>query len=148
MKKENQSLIDFLGTMPAASFLVTRSPISNKEAQALYDIWSNGQVDEYGKFIVPNNIDNFQITSLTSKGYLNNTPNRFAATTAYQSSCEFTAKAKDVIQKIILYKEKSSLDKSSKKIDYETLLANSKNIIKTASRYQSSNWLERTIQCK
>ena len=65
MNKENQSLLDFLQTMPMSSFIVQRSPISNKEAQTLYDIWKHDEKNEYGKSAIPNRVDPFQVSSLT-----------------------------------------------------------------------------------
>lgn len=141
MKKENQSLLDFLSTMPSMSFLVSRSPLSNKEAQAMYDIWLSGQKDEYGKNIIPEHVDHTQVISLTSKGYIRNIPNRF--TKKNGSACEFTQKGKDVIQKIILHKEKSAFVESSKPINFEAVLANQHKSIKIASILETKNWLER-----
>lgn len=154
MNKENQSLLDFLQTMPLSSFMVTRSPISNKEAQTLYDIWLHGEKDEYGKNVVPEKADPMQVTSLTTKGYIRNQPSRYATTnTAVQRLCEFTNKGKDVIQKIILHKEQSSFDKSSSKhVDYEMIcrpaaLSALSFEGKTASLHKNnSNWLEKIIE--
>lgn len=149
MNKENQSLLDFLQTLPFSAFAVPRSPISNKEAQALYDIWRNGQKDEYGKYIIPENIDPTYVTSLTSKGYMRNHASRFATKDLRTNrTCDFTSKGKDVIQKIILFKEKSAFEKSSNKIDYESICRAELSIPmsseKIASRKrQPRNWLER-----
>lgn len=147
MNKENQSLIDFLQVLPFSSFMVPRSPISNKEAQALYDIWEYGEKDEYGKYVVPENVDSLYITSLTSKGYMLNHASRFA-TRGNNPTCDFTNKGKDVIQKIILFKEKSAFEKSSGIIDYESIyhaeIKMPKTANKIASKYQQPrNWLER-----
>ena len=53
MVKEGQSMLDFINYLPLQAIKIIRSPISNKEAQTLYDIWSNGDRDEYGGIIVP-----------------------------------------------------------------------------------------------
>lgn len=147
MNKENQSLIDFLQVLPFSSFMVPRSPISNKEAQALYDIWEYGEKDEYGKYIVPENVESMHITSLTSKGYMLNHASRFA-TRENNSTCDFTNKGKDVIQKIILFKEKSAFEKSSGIIDYESIIRAEIKMPKTtdkiASKHQQPrNWLKK-----
>lgn len=150
MNKENQSLVDFLQTLPFSSFMVPRSPISNKEAQTLYDIWTHGEKDEYGKYIVPEEADAFAITSLTSKGYMRNHASRFATRDLRSNkTCDFTDKGKDVIQKIILFKEQSAFEKSSGIIDYEAIcranvLGPEKSANKIASRQrQPRNWLEK-----
>lgn len=149
MNKKNQSLVDFLQTLPFTSFMVPRSPISNKEAQALYAIWTHGEKDEYGKYIVPEEVDPFHITSLTSKGYMRNHASRFA-TRDLQSNktCDFTDKGKDVIQKIILYKEQSAFEKSSNIVDYEAICQAELNAPKTdkiaSKQRQPRNWLERS----
>ena len=149
MERTNQSLIDFLQTLPFASFMIPRSPISNKEAQALYDIWTNGEKDEYGKHIVPDNIDALNIASLTSKGYMRNHASRFATRDLRTNrTCDFTDKGKAVIQKIILFKEQSAFEKSSGVIDYEAICR--VNTIKSgvssklaSKQQQPRNWLER-----
>ncbi len=149
MERTNQSLIDFLQTLPFASFMIPRSPISNKEAQALYDIWTNGEKDEYGKHIVPDNIDALHITSLTSKGYMRNHASRFATRDLRTNkTCDFTDKGKNVIQKIILFKEQSAFEKSSNTVNYEAICRAELKLPtatdKIASRQrQPHNWLER-----
>lgn len=150
MNKENQSLVDFLQTLPFSSFMVPRSPISNKEAQTLYDIWTHGEKDEYGKYIVPEEADAFAITSLTTKGYMRNHASRFATRDLRSNkTCDFTDKGKDVIQKIILFKEQSAFEKSSNIVDYEAIcrakvLGPGKSVNKVASKQrQPRNWLEK-----
>ena len=152
MNKENQSLLDFLQTMPLSSFVFHRSPISNKEAQTLYDIWSHGETDEYGKNIMPEEVDPMYVTSLTTKGYIRNHPSRYATLDATQRLCEFTTKGKDVIQKIILHKEKSSFEKSSSRhVDFEAICraseidALSGRGKKASLQVKGSNWLGRCI---
>ncbi len=149
MNKENQSLVDFLQTLPFSSFMATRSPISNKEAQTLYDIWTNGEKDEYGKYIVPEDTDAFAITALTSKGYMRNHASRFATRDLKTNkTCDFTDKGKDVIQKIILFKEQSAFEKTSNIVDYESICQAEANGPKTADKIASKqkqphSWLER-----
>ena len=146
MELQSQSLIDFLQVLPFSSFMVPRSPISNKEAQALYDIWTRGDKDEYGKYIVPDDIDPMHITSLTGKGYMRNHASRFATRDLRTNrTCDFTDKGKDVIRKVILFKENSSFEKSSGVVDYEAICRiEIKTSNKVASKQrQSRNWLER-----
>lgn len=149
MNKENQSIIDFLQVLPFSSFAVPRSPISNKEAQALYDIWTNGEKDEYGKYIVPEDIDAMYITSLTTKGYMRNHASRFATRDLKTNkTCDFTDKGKDVIQKIILFKENSAFEKSSSIVDYESICGIDITVSGTSDKIASKqrqprNWLER-----
>jgi hypothetical protein len=147
--KENQSLIDFFQTAPLSSFLIRRSPISNKEAQILYDVWSSGNKDEYGKHIVPLESDPITIASLTSKGYVKNQLSRYSRdNSATVRTLEFTKKGKDVIQKIILYKERSAFEKSSEQIDYESIcmaeaFKKDTKEAKTASSKPNQNWLQK-----
>lgn len=151
MNKENQSLLDFLQTLPLSSFVI-RSPISNKEAQTLYDIWLHGETDEYGKHVIPNDADVNVITELTTKNYIRNIPSRFATRDAVPvRTCEFTKKGREVIQKIILHKEKSAFEKSSNVIDYESIWraaegAGESDAKVAARRIQPrDNWLGRII---
>ncbi len=153
MNKQNQSLIDFLQTTPLSSFIIHRSPISNKEAQTLYDIWLHGETDEYGKNVLPDDSDAMQVTSLTTKGYIRNHPSRFATKENIPGrTCEFTDKGKDVIKKIILHKEQSSFDKSSSRhVDYEIICRSAaidqmKADGKIASQVMNKlNWFERSV---
>lgn len=147
MKKENQSLLDFLGNTPLGSFMVQRSPISNKEAQALYNIWQDGNKDEYGKHLIDDKIDPIQIASLNSKGYIRNVPMRFGSR---QRLLEFTGKGKEVIKKIILHHEKSAFEKESKNVNYEAICrkAAMQELLsdqKIASKQSlTQNWLTRS----
>jgi len=147
MKKENQSLLEFLQTAPLASF--TRRPlISNKEAQTLYDIWEHSDTDEYGKYLVGNRIDPMQIAALTTKGYVRNIPARLGST----AQLEFTDKGKEVIKKIILHNEKSAFEKESGTINYEAIChlaetpkLGAKNKVASSHCKMIDNWLGRII---
>lgn len=150
--KEGQSLIDFLQTMPLSSFFVRRSPISNKEAQVLYDLWQKGSRDEYGKHTVAEDIDPTTIASLTSKGYVQNQPSRYSLDRLpVARTLEFTDKGKDVIRKIILFKEKSSFEKSSGQVDYESICVAEaaakfkQKKSKVSSMSVPENWFERLV---
>ena len=152
MKKENQSLIDFLQLAPQLTFIVQRSPISNKEAQVLFDVWKQSETDEYGKYIVSSDIDPMQIVSLTSKGYVRNTPTRIEGSTRL---LEFTDKGKEVLKKIILHQEKSAFEKESSKINYAAIChaadrdrINARGKVAstaTASIRKNKNWFERLL---
>jgi len=133
MKKENQSLIDFISTTPLASFLM-RSPMSSDDAQIVYKIWSYGQEDEYGKYVIPTDIDPLKIASLTSKGYIRNVPSRLATVGKMPvRTCEFTDLSKNLIKKLILHKEESAFEKSASNA-------------KTASvKEKNNNWLQRVF---
>ncbi len=155
MKKGNQSLLDFLGNAPKASFMVQRSLISNKEAKTLYSIWQDGNKDEYGKHIVDDKIDSMEIVSLTTKGYVRNNPTRYGGFPGgrYREPIlvEFTNKGKDVIKKIILHQEKSAFEKESQTIDYEAICRKAtiqefSSGQKVASKQKNpQNWLGRVL---
>ena len=144
--KESQSLIDFLQNIPLAHIVLDRSGLSNREAQTLYNIWTDGDRDEYGRFKISREADPLHVTSLTTKGYVSNNPSRYAADFSPTRTLEFTDKGRDVISKIILHKEKSVFEKSSNVIDYQAICRAS---IKAAEgkiasvAVKSSNWLQR-----
>ena len=147
MNKENQSLLEFLENLPMSSFVMDRNMLSNKEAQTLYDLWAKGEVDEYGRLSVGPEIDGMQITALTTKGYILNHPSRYVVGRVPERTLELTKKAKEVIKKIILHKEKSAFEKSSSKINYEAICRKEelakKDSGKVASRQfriSGSNW--------
>ncbi len=149
MDKSNQSLVDFLQTLPLSSFMIERNALSNKEAQTLYDLWSTGEVDEYGRLVVGTRVDPMQIASLTTKGYVSNHPNKYIIGRVPTRTLELTKKAKEVIRKIILHKEKSSFDKTSNIINYDAICREADKIKQTngkiASRVhqKANNWLQR-----
>ena len=117
MTKKGQSILDFLHSLPLDVLqTVPRAPVSNKEAQTLYSIWK-GDKDEYGRSLVPNNVDPLQVAALTSKGMVKSHPISLNGTKAV----DITSKGKDIIKNIILHSEESVFEKSSKQIDYETI---------------------------
>jgi hypothetical protein len=61
MNKHSQSLIDFLQTIPLSSFLFNRGGLSAAESQNLYNIWLHNEKDVYGKYIVTEEINTFQV---------------------------------------------------------------------------------------
>jgi len=134
VKKENQSLLDFLQTTPLANFLTRRPSISSTEAQVLYDIWKQGNTNEYGRHVLDNSVDPIQIATLTTKGYVRNIPTHLGSDTLL----EFTDKGKELIKKIILNKEKSAFEKESQDDD--------PFIKKASSNYRvANNWLGKSL---
>ena len=117
INKKGQSILDFLHALPLDILqTVPRAPISNKEAQTLYSIWK-GDKDEYGRSLVPIDVDPLQVAALTSKGIVRSHPINLNGIKAV----DITNKGKEIIQNIILHSEESSFEKSSGQIDYETI---------------------------
>jgi DNA-binding MarR family transcriptional regulator len=151
MNKQSQSI--FFNFLPLQSVNISRSPLSNKEAQTLYDIWKSDK-DVYGKFIVSDDIDSFQVSSLKTKGYVRAPDDRFNIKESKVPYVEITDKGKQVIRNIILHTEKSALDKSSEVINYEAIYARLDNNLsmkeaKTASSITEAkkfkNWLRKVV---
>lgn len=133
MNKQSQSLVDLFQTMPLSSFLFNRGGLSSSESQNLYNIWLHNQKDVYGKYIVPEEITTFQVEALQSKGYIHKTSRQAQSFNKIQRTCEFTAKAKDLIKTLVLSKEKSALEKTA-------------SLVKTASKHNPmNNWLTRVM---
>lgn len=141
--KTAQSIMDII--LPHSLLFIRKSPISNKEATALLDIWKEGNKDAYGRLKIPNEIDAITVASLIEKGYLSSVESYRAIHSAGPSAVSFTKKAKEVIKKLILHSESSSFENSEDKKDYETILTLAGNLTKTASRQEkkSNNWLQR-----
>ena len=135
MVKEGQSMLDFINYLPLQAIKIIRSPISNKEAQTLYDIWSNGDRDEYGGIIVPGNTDSTTIASLVSKSLIESRGSLASIVATNQRTVQISSKGKEVIKNIVLYKEKSAFEKQAdKELDYESIfLASEQTGIKTAN---------------
>ena len=136
MQKEQQSILDFLPSI-SPSFLSRRSVLSNQENKVLYEIWQKSVKDEYGKYILPNEISPTHVSNLVSKGYLRTSGNRLATKDSART-CEFTDKGKEAIKQIILGQEKSALEQPS-------IFAKNENIIKTASNNKHQNWLSKLL---
>lgn len=148
MKKQSQSLLDFINFFPVQAIMVKSSPLDNKEAQVLYKIFTDAERDAHGQIVLPANMDQTAIASLTSKGMIESV-HRGINLNDYNRRVAITGKGKDVIRNIILYTEKSALEKK-KNIDYESIhqsVENSgaiKSSSKIASRiYVSKNWFQR-----
>lgn len=138
MKKESQSLLDFINTFPnVVNF--RSAPICNKEAKTLFEIWKNG------KNIIPDSADPVTVASLATKGLI-----RTKAGSLSNPVVDITDKGKQVIRNIILYSEKSSFEKSSKmEFDYENIYNIITNgISKVASiQTKNNNWLGKAWNC-
>ncbi len=125
MYKQSQSILFNIFPMQAVN--MRRSPISNKEAQSLYEIWKSDK-DEYGKFIVPDKVDSIQVANLTTKGVIRSPQSRYPGVSAStRRAVDITDMGKKIIRNIILYTEKSALGKSSAVIDYERIYVSMQN---------------------
>ena len=133
MLKQSQSLIDFINYLPIQSIL-RHDILTTKEAESLMKIW---ECDREGdSVLVSDMIDPLQVANLTSKGLIKS---KFATTpkSEYYKMVDITDKGKEIIRNMVLRGEKSSFDKTQK-------LAN----IKTASRQEQSNWLQKLWKWK
>lgn len=146
--KQAQSILDLLNIFVVE---LPEPPISNKEAQALYDLWKSGKQDAANRIVVQNNVDPIQIQSLQMKGMLRTPGNLFAS--HHDPVVELTSKGKEIIKQIILatndsvYEESSDIDYA--KIYRKLILGNPKEAsAKTASKQiRHGNWLQR-LTCK
>ncbi len=152
MMKYSQSLLDFINFLPLQGIVISRSPISDKEARVLMDIWK-GDRDNYGNFVVANEIDRTSLSSLTSKGMLKSKQGNYALDTT-KMAIEITKKGQELIRNIILHGEESAFEKSPAKFSYEAIhnkvhaiSAKSATTDKTASLNHPTarNWLERVM---
>lgn len=148
MKKKAQSLLDFINVLPLQSIqIIPRSPVTNKEAHALYSIWQSDR-DEYGNCIVPEEADPMTVASLTTKGMIKNKPiSHVGAGVSPIRTVEITGKGKAIVRNIILANEKSAFEANHNDFDFQyEFLHRSASNQKTASRLeQPRNWLERAI---
>lgn len=150
MNKQSQSLLDFINVVPLQSLvLLGRSPVSNKEATTLYNLWRESERDLNGNIIAPLSSDPTTIASLTTKGMLKSKLNGY--TISDNRLLEITKKGKEIIKNIILHTERSVFDKSaSGMIDYESVDRLINKPILTASKIVSKqqepqNWFQRAI---
>ncbi len=148
MKKHSQSLLDFINFFPIQAIMVKRSPLDNKEAQVLYKIFTDADRDDHGQIVLPIDVDQTTVSSLTSKGMIESA-HRGMSLGDYSRRIEITGKGKDVIRNIILHTEKSALEVDKENIDYDAIHqavndSGTKSSCKVASRIKtSSNWLQR-----
>lgn len=136
---------DFFNFIPLQSFALSNPPITNKEATALFNIWSNSK-NAQGDILIDPYLDSFIVNSLMTKGILKN------KSIIGGRTVEITPKGKDIIKHIVLYGEKSAFEKNAKFIDYESIyrivtnngnvkIANKQNILRTGT-----SWFKRS--CK
>lgn len=119
MKKQSQSLLDFINVFPLQAIVVRHnSPVNNKEAQTLFNIWKADRDDD-GNFEVPQDADVTSIASLTTKGMITNKHRGFLDNPVRK--VEITDKGSNIIRNIILYTEKSNYEKNDKKLNYEAI---------------------------
>lgn len=150
MKKKAQSLLDFINVLPLQSIqIVPRSPVTNKEAQALFGIW-NSDRDEYGNCIVPEDADPMTVAALTTKGMIKNKPiSRVGSGDMPIRLVEITDKGRHIVRNIILANEKSAFEKDHDDFDfkYEFIHRTASNQ-KVASRIElhPQNWLQRAFR--
>jgi len=132
MKKQSQSLLDFINFLPLQSLSVQADVLTSKESDSLMDIWNS---DRYGTdtVVLSESVDPLQVASLTSKGLIEN---KFATTpkSAYYRSVGITEKGKEIITNIILRNEKSAFDKSSSSGAMQKI---------ASSNPQLPNWLQK-----
>ncbi len=152
MKKEAQEFISLINLIPVQAVPLLRSPLSNKEAQALYDIWQNER-DEYDKPIIPDHIDPMLVAALTTKGCISNGSGHSIARSHAKRSAELTKKAKEIIKTIILHEPKSAFENAPKNINFDNIWHAShmmklpKTSKKVASRVvMKDNWLIRAYR--
>ena len=129
--------------------IVPRSPITDKEAKALFAVW-NSEKDSYGYLIVPEEVDPMVMASLTSKGLVKNKPmSRVGAGGAPVRTVEITDKGKTIIRNIILHSEKSAFENEESDFDfnYEFIHRASQHEGKVAFTLlkECNNWLQRAF---
>lgn len=124
MNKSAQSLLDLFNIMSGEKSFLLQSPVTNKEAQTLYDIWC-GDRDEYGRAVMPKNASSTLLKSLADKKLIRMVDMRLA--NKFQSpAIEITKEGQNIIRDIILHTEKSAYEKGPTKIDYENIYQTSK----------------------
>jgi hypothetical protein len=135
MIKEGQSLLDFINFFPLQALHVRRSPVSDKEAKTLYEMFKSDR-DPYGRIVVPSHVDSQQISTLASKGLLNTTG-------IGTRTVEITAKGKEVIRNIILFAERSQFEKSSEEINYDSIYRRALGGDEVKEAKIASSWLKK-----
>jgi len=146
MIKEGQSILDFINFFPLKSVNVRRSPISNKEAQAIYAIWESDR-DNWGNPLVPEDLDPMIVSGLITKGYLEGMRNVASVLDTGSRSVTITKKGKDIVRNIVLLTESNTFDKESKYknvVDYEGIhRALTDGAPTTAEAKTASSWLQK-----
>ena len=141
MKKQSQSLLDFINIFPLQAIIVRhQSPVSNKEAQTLFNIWNTDR-DNDGDFVVPQDADATSVASLTTKGMINSHNIGFIDNPARK--VKITDKGANIIRNIILFTEKSRYEKDHKSINYESIHQAIQRGPKKHSSKIKENWLKK-----
>lgn len=151
---EGQSHLDLLNLLFQEGVVFLKAPITNKEAQTLYQVWKEGKKDPYGKIVAPEGASRDCLVGLQEKGMIR-APNLTVAT-AHVPSVELTDQGKEVIRNIILYAEQSAFNREKKDLDYDkvyqqirlgpgVVVANS-NKIASKTHHTRNNWLKKA--CK
>jgi len=135
--KSGQSILDLLNLLSPVEI---KPPLSNPEAQSLYNIWKSGKRDSFGRIMLSSSDDN--IRSLKEKDILQ------ISQALNSLAVSITPRGKEIIRQIILYGEKSALDFDQEPMDYNKIYRSSKGIPKLASKIacsldSSGSWLKR-----
>lgn len=136
--KSGQSILELLNLLTP---LESKPPLSNSEAQLLYNIWKMGERDNYGRIVV--STGNSSLNVLKSKDMIQISPalNGLAV--------NITPKGKEIIRKIILFGEQSSFNESDGAINFEQIHRHSKNAPKKKTKVacllenSHENWLQK-----
>lgn len=136
--KSSQSILNLLNLINPFEI---KPPLTNEEAQYLYDIWKQGSRDHFGRIVISSYMP--CINTLKSKGILqtDHILNGLAI--------KITTKGKDIIKQMVLYGEKSSLDNDNGQINYEQIYRNLGKIQKQSNKIASvfnsnnDNWLKK-----
>jgi len=150
MNKQSRSLWEYL-VLPVFSPTQRRTSVSEREARVLYDIFKSGR-DSNGKIVLPQDIDNTVVSSLTTKGYIVNQPSRIAIGNQALRTVDFTDKGRLLVRNLILHTEKSAFERGD--IDSESIVKAisapatvTKSSGKTASKIEIStsgtSWLKK-----
>ena len=120
LSKSAQSLMNLFDMLSGENSLLFSSPVSNKEAQTLYDIWRHSNKDEYGRIRVPEGTDSFTLSSLADKRMIRKVDMRLA-NVGRHPLVEITKEGQQIIRDIILHTEKSSFEGDKNHINYEKI---------------------------
>ena len=141
MIKIGQSIIDFINFLPLQSVNIHRAPLTNKESQALYDIWKSGK-DSHGYLIIPESVDPSMASGLMVKGYIER--GKYSTAFSNTQSVEITKKGKEIIKNIVLFTEKSTFEKDKNNpIDYESIHIALENKPIVSADIKCANWLNK-----
>jgi len=122
MKSEAQALFDssLLSTLPVKAVPMNMAPVSNKEAQALFEIW-NSKKDQNGNPIVPEGVNENLLMGLARRGILELTYGLEPKTFRQVHTVRLGSVAEKVIKNIILAAETSQFENKQAALDYELI---------------------------